>query len=819
MDAFLKDVSYALRGLRRNPGFAVLAVLTLALGIGANTAIFSVVHGAVLKPLPYPTPARLVFITSQFPNLGFDQFWVSAPEYLEFRQHNESFKSVGAYRVGAVNLGTEVPTRPVSAVITEDLLPTLGVAPLRGRTFTREDTLPGAEDVAILSYDLWQTAFGGANAALGRVMAIDGVNTRIVGIMPRGFDVHDQKVEIWLPLTIDPANPGGRGSHFLYLVGRLKDDISIAQARSDLDRLLANWPVTVGGGAANHKPNTTTHRLRFDPLQDDVVGGARTAVWVLQAAVAFVLLIACANLASLLLARAETRQREFALRAALGAGRGRLLRQFIAEGLVLAFAGGVVGVVLAVVGLRTLLAGNADSIPRTAEIGVNGTVLVFTLGVAVLTGIVFGLIPLFRLSHRDLNGMLKEAGVRVSAGVSRRRARGVLVVAEIALAVVLVVGAGLMLRTLWNLLNVDAGFDRSRLVTFRIVLPQATYKAPERPAFFNRLLDHLQQVPGVQAAAVMNGLPPLRDVNANDTDFEDIVPSPQDQNQGPPENVDYWQIVSHRYVQTMGIPVVEGRSFEASDGQGTPVVMVNETLARTFFRDRSPIGRRLKPGFGDKIPWLTIVGVVKDVKQGGIAAKTGTELYLLADQLPVLGFGAANMHVVLRTALPPSSLAPTIQGIVRSMDAALPIVGLRTMDEVFVETVARPKFIALLLGIFAALALLLAAVGAYGVLSYLVTERRQEIGVRMALGADRGAVLAMVMRQGLMLTGIGLVAGLVGAVALTRLLESLLFGVRPADPATLVTGAVFMTLVSLAACFVPAHRATRVDPIVVLRTE
>ena len=386
------------------------------------------------------------------------------------------------------------------------------------------------------------------------------------------------------------------------------------------------------------------------------------------------------------------------------------------------------------------------------------------------TGVAFGLVPLVRLSRRDLHAMLKDAGARAVAGAVRRRARGVLVVAEVALAVVLVVGAGLLLRTFWNLISVDAGFDRQQLITFRVVLPAAVYQPADRPPFIQRLLDQLERQPGVRSAAAMSGLPPLRRVDANDTDFEDIVASPD--RQGPAENVDYWQGVSLGYLETMGIPLVEGRGFERTDVEGSPVVLVNETLARTFFPGRSPIGRRLKPGFGDRIPWFTIAGVVRDVKQGGVGARTGTELYLLNDQLPrVTGFAYGNLSVVVRTSMPLAAITPTIQRLVRDMDPSLPVVGLRSMDEVFVETVSRPRFLAVLLGVFAGLALLLAAVGAYGILSYLVSERQREIGVRMAVGASRGAVVRMVLRQGLTYVAIGLACGIGGALALTRLLE------------------------------------------------
>jgi putative ABC transport system permease protein len=370
-----QDLLYALRNLRKSPGYAAVTVLTLALGIGANTAIFSVVNGVILKPLPYPAPERLIYITSQFPALGFDQFWVSAPEFLEFAEANQSFQQVGAFRAGAVNLGTQdQPRRVNSALVTSELMPVLGVAPIRGRQFTREDTLPGAEDVAILSSELWRSAFSSDESVVGRVLPVDGAPTRVVGIMPPGYDIHNSRVEVWLPLTLDPANPGGRGSHFLYLVGRLRDGVSLGQAQVDAETLMTKWPVRTPG---NHAPNIKGHRLRFDSLKEDLVGSLRTALWVLQGAVGFVLLIACANLANLLLARAESRQREFAIRSALGAGRWRLLRQFLTEGLVLALLGGVLGATLGYAGLKALLAANPDSLPRAREITLDPVVLVF----------------------------------------------------------------------------------------------------------------------------------------------------------------------------------------------------------------------------------------------------------------------------------------------------------------------------------------------------------------------------------------------------------------------------------------------------------
>ena len=817
METLVQDIRYALRNLVKSPGFAAVTVLTLALGIGANTAIFSVVNGVVLRPLPYPEPERLMFITSQFPALGFDQFWISAPEFLEFRDHNQAFENVGGYRAGAANLGTEQPSRVNSIVVTHELLDVLGVNPIVGRRFNREDTLPEAEDVGILSYELWQREFGADRGAVGRVVAVNGLPTRIVGIMPPGFDVHDAKVELWLPLTIDTKNPGGRGGHFLYLVGRAKPGVSIGQARADLETLLTQWATIAPN---THVPDPKNHRFRIDSLHEDMIGGVRTALWVLQGAVGFVLLIACANLANLLLARSESRHREFAVRTALGASRARLLRQFLTEGVLLAIMGAIVGVGLAYAGLRLLLAANPNSVPRAAQITIDPPVLIFTLVVAVFTGLLFGLSPLLHVRETLLHGALKEGGTRTTAGAARARTRSALVMAEVALAVVLVAGAGLLLRSFWNLMNVDAGFNRARLSTFGLVLPGAQYREPSsRPAFFTRVLDRVGSIPGVNSAAAMSGLPPLRLVNANDTNFEGSTAKPPPD--GPIPNVDYYQTVTARYVETMGIPVVEGRAFTETDASGPPVMLVNEALAKRFYPGSSPVGRRIKPG-GPNRPWFLVVGILKDVKQGGLDQAVGTELYFLYEQLGRLATGTAdfvpnNMNVVVRSDLELEALAPSLRQVVREADPALPMVKLRTMRDVFGDSVARPRFIAQLLGTFAGLALLLAAIGTYGILSYTVSERHHEIGIRMALGASRSSVLGLILRQGAKLTGIGLVAGIVGALLLSRVLGTLLFNVRPTDPATMAAVTVFIAAIALIACYVPARRATRVDPIVVLR--
>jgi putative ABC transport system permease protein len=843
LDTLRLDLRHSLRGLLRAPAYTVVTVLTLAIGIGANTAIFSLVNGVILRPLGYPKPEQLMYLTTRFPAFGFDQFWVSPPEYFEFREINQSFSAVGAFTTGEVNLTAgDRPRRVRSASVTDDLLTALGVQPAAGRLFRKGEAdlvgpapAPGSPPVplppfVILSHELWQTAFAGQHI-IGQTVEVNGLPREVIGIMPPGADVMDNRTEIWMPLGLNPGFRQNRGNHFLYLIGRLKDGVTPQQAETELTALLRNWGERVGvkqhvfaplpANDAERKARPGAgHILQMEPVQQEIVGAASRAIWVLQAAVGFVLLIACANLANLMLARAETRHREFAVRTALGASRGRLLRQFMTEGVLLSIVGGTLGLVLAWVGVRALIRAYPTSLPRTGEVTVDPLVLLFTLGVSIATGVVFGLAPLMHTRLSGLVTALKESGAKGGTGAARHHIRRGLVIAEVALAVMLVIGAGLLLRTVANLTGVDAGFDRSRLVTFSMALPVADYpQPPARAQLYQRLLEKLRALPGVQAATAMSGLPPNRPLNANDTEIDNYTAPPE----GPYENVDYYQNVMTSYFETMGIPIVEGRSFQPSDAVASGLAaVVNETLVKTFWKGLNPIGQRLRPCCGDR-PWFTVVGVAKDVKQGGVDQKTGTELYFLVDQTasvpPPFGNAPGTMNVVLRTTLPPGTLRQTIESTVREADASVPIVRLRDMNGVFEESIRRPRLLAQLLGGFAGMALLLAAIGTYGVLSYMVAERRREIGIRMALGADQGRVLAEVMKQGLVLTTIGIVGGLAGAFALNRLIASLLFGVRPTDPMTLVAVVMTITLVAAIACWIPAWRASRLDPNVVLRNE
>jgi predicted permease len=838
LDDLQRDLRYALRMLRRAPAATAVALLTLALGIGANTAIFSIVTGVLLRPLDYPRPEQLMHLTSQFPALGLTHFWLSQPEYFELRELNRSFSGVGVYRAREVNLTEgDRPRRVRATFVDGGLLNVLGVAPAHGRLFTVSETdipapPPGpgqpillSTPIAMLSHEFWQARFGGS-PVLGQKVEIDGRRHEIVGVMPAGFDVADNRTEIWLPIRLNPANRLGRGAHRLYAVARLKDGVTTQMAETELNELMANWAERVGLSASDHVFSLTprgdqpAHFLQMKPLQDEIVGSTRRSIWALQAAAGFVLLIACANLASLLLARAATRRRELAVLTTLGASRWRLLRQFLTEGVLVSLGGGLLGVCLAREGLQVLMRAFPDSLPLTNRIDIDPPVLLFTFGIATATGLLFGLAPIIHTRVAGLLTALKEGGAR-GATSRMRHLRSSLVITEVAVAVVLTVGAGLLVRTVYNLVTVDAGFSRDRLVTFAVTVSEVTHGAAEvRARLYEKITDGLRALPGVQGVTAMSGLPPRRPVDALDFEIANYPPLPD----GPSTNTDYFQAVMSDYFETMGIPIVQGRGFQRADATSSEMVaVVNETFAKTFWNGQNPIGQRLR---SFRSTWLTVIGVAKDVKQGGVDQKTGTEIYALIDQMGRLDPRVVNIpfsnvpntiNFALRTSLAPSVLSRPIERVVHEADGTVPVVGLREMDAVFAESMRRSTLVAQLIGIFAVLALLLATIGTYGVLSVIVAERRQEIGIRMALGADRSRVLAGIMRQGLVLTGIGVVIGLTGAVGLNRLMASLLFGVTPTDAVTMIGVVALVLLVAALACLRPAWRASRLDPNVVLR--
>ena len=822
LDDFLRDLRHALRSLWRTPVFTVVALSTLAMGIGANTAIFSIVNAVVLQPLPYPKPAQLMHLVTQYP--GTPRFRVSTPEYMEFREMNRSFSAVGAYTEGEADVtGGDVPRRVRMAAVDSRLLDALGIKAAQGRLFAPEETEVTGNEIlttAILSHELWQSAFGG-RPMIGQTVEVDGRRREVIGIMPPGASLKDQRTEIWLPLGLNPANRQARGSHGLFLIGRLKDGVTEQSAQTELNALVETWGERVGVTDHVFTPLTanTGHILHMMPLQQEVVGDAGLSIWVLQAAVGLVLLIACANLANLLLARGETRRNEFAVRRALGASRGRLLRQFMTEGAMLSIAGGIVGVGLARAGVHTLVTAYPTSLPRASEVSINAPVLIWTFAISIATGMLFGLAPLMQIGAHRLLTALKEGGAKGAAGATRQTIRRSLVAAEVALAVMLIIGAGLLLRTVVNLTKVDAGFSPSRLVTFSMRLSGTAYReSAARIQAWRRVLEKVRAIPGVESATAMRGLPPNRPSNSINTDIENYTRT----NEGPAEVVDYDQSVMSGYFETMRIPIVEGRGFEETDAASAGrVVVVNETFVKTFLSGQNPIGQRLRRLGWYDAAWWTVIGVARDVKQGGVDQKTGTELYFLAEHAEPLGPLAAptTMNVVLRTALPAAALTKTLEQVIKEVDPAVPIARLRELDEVFAESISRPRLLSQLVGAFAALALLLAAVGTYGVLAYTVAARRREIGIHMALGANRLNVLAHVMKEGFLITFIGIVIGIGGALVLTRLMTALLFGVQPTDAATLVMAIATIALVSAAACLLPAWRASRTDPIVTLRYE
>ena len=831
------DVRYGLRQLRRAPLFATTAMITLALGIGANAAIFSVLNGVLLRPLPYPKSGQLMYVTTQFPSWSQPRVPVSPPEYLEFRAITRSFAAIGAWAPGAgeVNLTTNEGARRVRSVnVDEHLLQALGLQPAQGRFFARGETDrsdPAAPlpPVAILSHELWQGAFGG-QPMVGKMVEVNSLRREVIGIMPRGVDVMEMRPEIWLPLGLSPLNPGDRRAHRLYVIGRLKDDVTTEGAETELrvineqwgervgvtDHMFVPMPADASAGASN--PNAG-HILQLQPLHDEIVGSASRAIWTLQIAAGFVLLIACANLGNLLLSRAAIRRRELAVRTALGASRQRLLRQFIIEGALLSIAASTLALWIGRFGLHALTQAYPRALPRSTEVGVDVPVLLFTCAIAMVTSLFFGLAQLRHIGTNSLAVTLTEAGAKGSDGGTRRYVRRALVVGEVALAVILVIGAGLLIRTVYNLTNVDMGFETSRLVTFSVSLTDRNYmSAASRIQGYQRVLDALRAVPGVEAATAMWGLPPDRSSAKVNTRVSDAtVPSV-----GPFHVVDFYQYVFPGYFETMGVPIVRGRGLQPADAASAGLVtVVNETFAETFWKGQDPIGKRVKPCCNEQTPWFTVVGVAKDVKQGGVGQDTGTELYMSVEQVarpdPGLGIAPLN-HVVLRTTLTPAALAQTIERTVREqLDPSIPVVRLRDMEAVRAESIQRPRFLAQLLGVFGGLALLLAAVGTYGVVSSIVAERRREIGIRMALGADRSSVLADVMREGLALAAVGVAVGLAGAFGLNRLIASLLFGVQPTDVSTAVGVAATMILVAVVACLLPAWRASRLDPTAVLR--
>jgi predicted permease len=821
VQTLLQDIQFALRMMRKNLGFTIAAVLCLMLGIGATTGIFTVVNAVLLQPLPYAHPEQLVRVYTEFPtfpNGGLHRFWTSGPEFLDLRRDAHSWASLDAWVSGGVNLaGTTQPVRVTAAYVSGGLLESLAVTPIKGRLISPADDVPGVPMVADISYGIWQSTFGGDPNILGRETRLDGLKCTIIGVMPKTFQFplgEQDPAQVWAALQLDPAKPGERGSHNYYLLGRLKPGVSGGQAQGELASLVQSYGEKKVPKVHSFDPKN--HTIVSFPLQAEVVSSVRPALLMLLGAVAFVLLIASINVANLLLARAEARRREIAIRGALGAGLGRLARQFVTEGVLLAFCGAVLGVALSFAGVRLVQLTNAGGIPRADEITMDWRVLLFTLVTSLITGVLFGLAPLAPLLISGISESLKDTAGSTTAAAGAQIFRRVLVAGELAMALVLLIGCGLMLRAFWKLQEVHTGLHADNVITMHVSLPTGTYTDNTKITdLWTRLDASLTNLPGVQSAALVSGLAPMRPPNMNDTDIEGFV----QREGGPIQNVDFDQVVTKDYFATMGIRLMEGRFFDDRDtAAGVPAVIVNSTMARTFWPNQSAIGKHVRPNSGSKDPWSTVVGVVDDVKNAGLDRPAGTEMYLAYRQAE--NFALPDMYVVMRAQSGDSrNLVGAVRERLNTMDSSLPLSDVRTMEDVMERAHARPRFLTLLLTLFSVTALAIATVGIYGVVSYSVARRTKEFGLRMVLGAQGGDVLALVMKQGAGMVLIGLVAGLVTAFALTRLMASVLFAVAPTDAATFAGVTAVLAAVALAACYVPARRATRVDPMQTLRYE
>jgi putative ABC transport system permease protein len=797
------DLRYGARTLLKSPGFTLVALVALALGVGANTAIFSVVNSVLLRPLPYPDSERLVAFMGVNPQGGITQSNMSVPDFADWQQQNEVFEQLAGFVTGgALLVSGEEGERVRGTGVTTDFFPLIRTQPLRGRALTAEDQQPGREPVAVLSYGLWQRRFGADPNAVGRAVMLSGKSTTIVGVMPQGFDFPAQS-EVWVPLQLDPAKER-RDNRYLQVVGRLKPGATITQAQTQLD--------TINGRLAQtYRETNTGWGVQLTNLRESLVGAVRASLLVLLGAVGLVLLIACANVANLLLARATARQREIAVRTALGASRGRIVRQLLTESVLLSVVGGALGLLLSVWLTDLLVAVSPAGSPRFDEIRPDARVFAFTCAVTILTGLVFGLAPALQASRLDLNEALKEGGRSGAEGARRNRLRGLLMVGEIALSFMLLAGAGLLVRSFVRLRETRPGFNTEGVLTMRLSLPPGKYAQGEpRAQFYRQAVERVGSLPGVAAAGAVLTMPLGGDTFSVGRSFirEGRPMTPEES-----ANASYY-VATPGYFRALEIPVLAGRSFTEQDTAQAPmVVLVNETMARKHWPGESPIGKRITIWRDEKFP-REVVGVVGDTRPA-LDTPASAQMYVPYAQDATWG----SLTLVARTQGDPATLAAAARNELRALDKTLPVYNVKTMTEVAAASVAQHRASMLLLSAFAGVALLLAVIGIYGVTAYYVTQRTHEIGVRMALGATRGDVLRLVVGQGLRLTLIGLAVGIVAALALTRLLASLLYEVSATDPLAFAVGALLLAVVALAACYVPARRATKVDPMVALRYE
>lgn len=812
MNTLIRDLRYGLRMLSKNPGATLVAVIALAFGIGANSAIFSVVNAVLLRPLRYKDPERLVVIWETKLSKGILQERVSPPDYRDWLEQSRAFDQIGALRSQpSVLTGGALPERVETALISPGVFDLLGVKAAQGRAFLPDESQPGHNRVAVLSHGLWQRRFGGDSSVLGKSITVDGNSYTIVGIAPPDFRLLDTPSELWMPYTLDnkEENSNQRGFRTLRVIAHLKPGVSREQAQGDIASVAARieqqFPDTNAGWSA-----------KIIPLRDQLLGDIRPTLWMLAAAVVFVLMIACANVANLLLARAGSREKEIALRTALGANPGRLARQLLTESVLLALASGALGLLLAMWSVSILQKFGPASLPRMSEIVIDWPVLAFTFAVSVLTGVVFGLAPALASIRADLNSILKTGGRGNTSGRGRARLRNALVVCEIASCVVLLAGAGLLIQSFVRLQNVNPGFRPDHVLTMQLALPETRYSEWKVALFYKQLLESLQALPGVQFAGIARNLP-LSGADASLNFTVENRPVEASANQPRAK----YRAASADYFKAMGIPLVKGRYFERTDGEKTAgVVLINNTMARRFWPNEDPIGKRIKAGFDDS-QWCTIAGIIGDVKHTGLDADVNAEMYYQYLQVPpaLMSFVEGTMTLVLRTNADPGSTTAAARNEVRKLDGDLAVFNVKTMDDLVAGSLARPRFRTMLLGVFAGVALMLAAIGLYGVIAYSVTQRINETGVRMALGAQKSDVLKLIVGHGAQLAGIGIGLGLAIALGLMRVMSKLLFGVNATDPLTFGVTAALIFVVALAASTIPALRAIRVDPVVALRCE
>jgi predicted permease len=812
METLLKDIRYGVRGLLKRPGFTAVAVITLALGIGANTAIFSVVNAVLLRSLPYKEADRLVMVWEDASFAGFPRNTPAPANFSDWRSQNQVFEGMAAYTTRSFNLtGEGEPEKIEANGVTANFFSLLGVPPALGRGFIPEDDTPQSNKVAVVSYELWQRILGGQASVVGKAISLNGEKYTVIGIMPAGFKFLDSEVNLWVPAAFDREELSNRGGHYLTVFARLKPGVTLSQAQADIQ--------TIQQRISHDYPDEAGRLGAFVvPLREELAGDVRRPLILLLGAVGFVLLIACANIASLLLSRTATRRKELALRAALGAGRGRILRQLLTESVVLAGVGGLLGMFFAIWSFSFLRQLIPEGMALTTKLSLDWQMLGFTMLISLLTGIFFGLMPAWQATRLNLNEALKQGGGRTSFSASGNRLRNVLVSSEVALALVLLIGASLLLQTFFTLRKQYSMLEAKNVLTLRTQLPRSKYgELAKRSAFYDDALSRVQALPGVLSAGYTTTIPLVWKGGTSGFSPEGLTVE-QAKAGGLSYDANHRQI-SAGYMRTMGIPIVRGRSFDERDNaQAMRVALVNETMAREYWRGQDAIGKRFVLGDPDeKKAWITVVGIAADVRQMGLDAPVKAEMYFPYQQAGERFYTPRDL--VIRTAVDPLSLVAAVRREIRAVDADQPVSNVRTMDDVLGKEIAPRRIAMTLLMTFAGLALLLASIGIYGVLSYFVAQSTPEIGVRLALGARQADVLRLVVGRGMKLAAVGLAIGLVASFLLTRLMASLLFGVSASDPTTFSAVSGLLMLVALLACYIPARRATKVDPLVALRYE